>query len=371
MIVDSIRKLAGQAIVAGFPAGDPPGELLEAAARGELGGFILFRRNLGPPPAVVELTRRLISAFPADLPPFLGVDQEGGRVQRLGPPILQLPPMRDLGAFDRPELTEEAGACLGAQLAAFGFNVDFAPVLDVDTHPDSPIIGDRSFGAVPERVARHGGAFARGLQGAGVAACGKHFPGHGDAALDSHLALPRVTHGRGRLDAVELAPFKALSSTLATMMTAHIVFDALESGVPATLSRVAIEQVLRGEFGFGGVVFSDDLLMKAIADHYGVPEAGCEAIAAGCDTLLVCDEPDLTLQVHEALVRRAEREPRFAERLRQSAARSLSVRRLYRPQPLRVEQLEARLAGAQAHAVQERLAHAPQADAPPERVRKG
>jgi beta-N-acetylhexosaminidase len=364
MIVDSLRKLAGQAIVAGFPEGDPPAALLTAAARGELGGFILFRRNLGPAPAVVELAERLVAAFPPGLPPFLGVDQEGGRVQRFGPPVLQLPPMRALGRVDRPDLTEQLAACLGAELAALGFNVDFAPVLDVDTHPDSPIIGDRSFGAEPDRVIRHGRAIARGLQRAGVAACGKHFPGHGDAALDSHLALPRVGHDRRRLDGVELAPFRALASELSAIMTAHIVFDALEPDVPATLSRVAIQQLLRGELGFGGVVFSDDLRMKAIADHYGIPEAGCEAIAAGCDTLLVCDEPELSLQVHEALLRRAEREPRFADRLRESAARSLAVRRAYPPRPVKPDEITARLASPAAVALHERMRDALARDAP-------
>jgi beta-N-acetylhexosaminidase len=366
MIADSVRKLAGQALVAGFPAGEPAAELLKAAAAGELGGFILFRRNLGAPAAVVELNRRLADTCPADSPPWIAVDQEGGRVQRLGSPVLQLPPMRALGRADQPALTEQAAACLGRQLRALGFNLDCAPVLDVDTNPDSPIIGDRSFGAEPERVVRHARAFARGLQQAGVAACGKHFPGHGDAALDSHLALPRVSHDRARLDAVELAPFRALASELATIMTAHIVFDALEPNTPATLSRIALEQVLRERLGFGGVIFSDDLRMKAIADHGGaggIPEAGCEAIAAGCDVLLVCDEPALCLQVHEALIRRAEREPSFLRRLQQSAARSLSVRRAYPARACTDAELDGVFTASDVAVVQERIADALQAQA--------
>jgi beta-N-acetylhexosaminidase len=358
MIADSVRKLAGQALVAGFQGTAPPPGLIQAAGRGELGGFILFRRNLGTPDQVAELNQALAAAFPDDLPPWIAVDQEGGRVQRLGAPVLQLPPMRAIGKIDDLALTEQIAAALGGQLAALGFNIDFAPVLDVDTNPDSPIIGDRSFGAEPERVARHGRAFARGLQSVGVAACGKHFPGHGDAALDSHLALPHVAHDPERLAGVELAPFAALAGELCSIMTAHIVFAAFEPGRPATLSRIALLEVLRAQLGFNGVIFSDDLRMKAIADHIGIPRAACEAIAAGCDVLLVCDEPELCLEVHAALVARAEQDAAFVERLREAATRSLAARRRYRVRGVHGAALAAALSSPETRALQDRLAHA-------------
>jgi beta-N-acetylhexosaminidase len=307
---------------------------------------------------VAGLTAALAAAFPADLPPWIAVDQEGGRVQRLGAPVLQLPPMRSIGRIDDPALTEAIARALGGQLSARGFNMDFAPMLDVDTNPDSPVIGDRSFGAEPERVARHGRAFAHGLQAVGVAACGKHFPGHGDAALDSHFALPHVDHDRARLTRVELAPFAALAGELCSIMTAHIVFAALEAGRPATLSRAAITELLRRELGFGGVIFSDDLRMKAIADQIGIPQAACEAIAAGCDVLLVCDEPELSLQVHAALVARAEQDAAFVDRLRDAAARSLAARRRFPPRALSGAALAATLSSPQTRALEDRLAHA-------------
>jgi beta-N-acetylhexosaminidase len=356
MFAHPLPRLAGQALVAGFPAGDPPQALLEAASRGELGGFILFRRNLGDPTAVAELVARLVASCPADAPPFIGVDQEGGRVQRLGPPIVQLPPMRVLGEIDDPGLTEAAASLLGRQLCALGVNLDFAPVLDVDSNPNNPIIGDRSFGADPALVARHGMAFARGLQQAGVAACGKHFPGHGDTALDSHLALPRLAHAMERLERIELLPFRAAAAQLDTLMTAHIVFDALDPGTPATLSRATLHGLLREGIGFEGVIFSDDLEMKAISDHYGVAEAACDAVAAGCDALLICSQPELCLQAHAALVRRAEREPAFAARLLASAERSLAVRRKYRPRPLQGEALMQHLLSIDASALEHRIA---------------
>jgi beta-N-acetylhexosaminidase len=357
MIAETARKLAGQVLVAGFPGLTLPPELHTAAARGELGGFVLFRRNLGDPSQIGELTAGLAAACAgAEAPPWVAVDQEGGRVQRLGRPVLPLPPMRSLGAIDDVALTERAAQVVGRQLAALGFNLDFAPVLDVDTYAESPIIGDRSFGTDAAKVTRHGRAFARGLEAAGVAACGKHYPGHGDAALDSHLALPRVAHDRARLDRVELAPFRELAAELSTLMTAHIVFDALDPERPATLSPKAIAELLRGELGFHGVIFSDDLEMKAIADHYGVEDAACAAIAAGCDAILVCSKPELCLRAHAALVKRAEGDAAFAARLADAAARNLAARRAHPLRPEAPARVAARLQELGDPALEERLA---------------
>lgn len=327
MIADSPRKLAGQVLVGGFPGPAPDTALLRAAAQAELAGFVLFKRNLAGIEAVAELNRELLAAFPEALPPLIAVDQEGGRVQRLGPPVLQLPPMRELGALDDPALTEALGEALGRQLGALGFNCDFAPVLDVDSNPENPVIGDRSFGADPARVSRHGVAFARGLERGGIASCGKHFPGHGDTELDSHLALPRIAHSLERLEQIELAPFRAASGVLSAVMTAHIVFEAFDAERPATLSPAVLEPLLRDRLGFRGAIVSDDLEMKAVAEHWPVGEAACEAVAAGCDLLLVCSKPELCLEAHAGLTERAEREPAFAERLRAAAARSLELRR--------------------------------------------
>jgi beta-N-acetylhexosaminidase len=356
MIAESMRNAAGQVLVAGFPGRAAPAELLEAARQGELGGFVLFKRNLGSAAEVADLTAGLCAAFPQQAPPFIAVDQEGGRVQRLAAPVLQLPPMRVLGAIDDVALTEALAERLGAQLAALGFNLDFAPVLDVDSNPQNPVIGDRSFGAEPERVARHGGAFARGLERGGVLACSKHFPGHGDTALDSHLALPTVAHDTERLARVELRSFELAASAAATLMTAHIVFPAFDPGRPATLSRVLLQGLLRERLGYAGVVFSDDLEMKAIADHYGVAEAACLAIEAGCDVLLVCSKPELCFEAHAALCRRAEQDSSFAARLRDAAERGLRARLRCPPRALTGQALASRLAELPSVELQDRLA---------------
>jgi beta-N-acetylhexosaminidase len=289
----------------------------------------LFRRNIADVASLMELNRQLLAAFPADQPGLLSVDQEGGRVWRVPAPVLRVPPMRELAAHHDLQWTEATAFKLSTQLRALGFNLNMAPVLDVDTNPDNPIIGDRSFGATPELVIAHGRATLRGMEAAGIAGCGKHFPGHGDTEVDSHLGLPRVRHPRSRINAVELAPFAALAKELPAIMTAHIVFDALDPSRPATLSPIIATDLLRKELGFEGVLLSDDLEMRAISDHYGIDDAAWKSIAAGCDALLICSRPDLAHVAYEALVRRAEASSSFASRLQEAARRVLALRQRY------------------------------------------
>lgn len=355
----SIRVAAGQVLVAGFPAGPPPEPLCELARGGALGGFILFRRNVGTPQEAALLTQHLRAlSAPSPAPPWIAIDQEGGRVARLRPPFVTLPAARVFGDIDDVALTEAAAALLGRQLGQLGVNLDFAPVLDVDTNPANPVIGDRSYGPDVARVVRHARAFAQGLARAGIVSCGKHFPGHGDTRLDSHLELPRLEHDEARLRRIELAPFAALSRELPCIMSAHVVFDAWDSNVPATLSRRVITGLLRAELGFSGLVFSDDLEMKAIADHYGLSEAGCLAIEAGCDVLLVCSNVQDVLSVHEGLVRRAERDAAFASQLCAAAERSLRVRAALEPRAVEPSELDALLAQPSGAELEARIARA-------------
>ena len=355
----SIARAAGQVLIAGFQGRDAPAPLLSAIAAGELGGVILFKRNLGAPEEVASLLADLARAAPLECPILTAVDQEGGRVARLGPPVVTLPPMRRLGETDDVELTHFAARVLGEQLAAIGFSCDFAPVLDVDTNPDNPVIGDRSFGRDPALVTRHGTAFARGLAEASVLACGKHFPGHGDTELDSHLALPRLAHDRARLDDVELAPFRDARAAMPMIMTAHVVFDALDATVPATLSRAVITELLREEIGYAGVVVSDDLEMRAVSERWGVAESAVRAIDAGCDALLVCSDTTLLFDARSALIERAENDDAFAERLHDAATRFVTLRAGAPPRPVTdPDELRARLEGDHARALRDALAKA-------------
>lgn len=322
---DEPFRHAGQVILAGFPAGDPPSALLDDLAGDALAGVILFKRNVGEPAELAARVARIAAATKHE-PPLVAIDQEGGRVQRLGPPVLQLPPMRRLGELDDVALTRAAARALGRQLAALGVNLDFAPVLDVHTNPVNVVIGDRAFGSDPQLVLRHGCAFASGLADAGVLACGKHFPGHGDTVEDSHFELPALAHDLARLERIELVPFRGARDLVGAIMTAHIVFRALDPSRPATLSPIVIDGLLRKGLGYEGLIVSDDLEMRAIADRWPAGTAAVEAIGAGCDLLLICSDLALVAQAREALAQRARRDDRFAARLAEAAARVRATR---------------------------------------------
>ena len=354
-----LARLCGQLIVGGFDGPELSPRFVRALAEGRRGGAILFKRNLPDLASAARLSAAIAAAAPADLPPFLGVDQEGGRVSRLAPPFLVLPPMRTLGEIGDLDLIRRAARAVAVELAALGFNLNFAPVLDVDSNPENPVIGDRSFGRDPDLVARAGVAFAEGLADAGVLACGKHFPGHGDTSVDSHFDLPVISHDRARLDRVELPPFRAAAAAgLATMMTAHVVCEALDPGVPATLSRAICTDLLRGEIGFSGVLFSDDLEMAAVAARYPIEESAVLAIAAGCDVLLVCKSEDLADRAHAALVERARRDPAFLHRCREAADRGLAARRRSPPRPLGQAAATAILGSPASQAILDEIARA-------------
>jgi len=291
----------GQLLFVGFEGTELPDDLAADVARGRIGGAILFARNVRDPEQVRGLVAALHRAAPEDRPLTVGIDQEGGRVQRLRAPWTEWPPMRRLGERGSLEDSRAVGRGLGRELADLGIDLDFTPCVDVDTNPENPVIGDRSFARSPETVAAHAVALLEGLQGEGVAGCAKHFPGHGDTHLDSHLALPRVDHDLERLRRVELPPFRALAEAgAASMMTAHVIVSCLDRELPATLAPEAL-RLLREEVGYDGLVFGDDFEMAAVADHYGPAEATRLALAAGCDALLVCSRSDVRAEVLAAL----------------------------------------------------------------------
>jgi beta-N-acetylhexosaminidase len=323
----------GQLLIGGF-AGTQPDAYLRAVAEGRRGGAILFKRNVGADlRETAELNARLAAAAPRESPLLLAVDQEGGRVARIGAPALRLPPMRALAEWMDAPTAERIAERQAAELAALGFTMNFAPVLDVDTNPQNPVIGDRAFSRDAEVVANLGVAWARGLAKGGVLACGKHFPGHGDTRADSHLELPVVDLGRAELE-THLLPFaRAAAAGVASLMTAHVVFRTIDASVPATLSR-AICTELRARIGFRGVLVSDDLEMRAIQDHVGVGEAAVRAIEAGCDALLVCSDFDLQEEAYAALVARAEADGAFRARCEEAIERCLAARRRVPPRPI-------------------------------------
>jgi beta-N-acetylhexosaminidase len=316
----------------GFAGTSPSPEVLELVRRGVY-GVILLTRNVESAEQVAELSAALKRA--AGRPLLVSVDQEGGRVARLRAAhgFTEMPPMRALGRTGDPELARAVGALLGRELRVVGIDQDYAPDVDVDTNPANPVIGDRSFGRDPVLVGRMGAALAQGLQSAGVAACAKHFPGHGDTSQDSHQVLPHLPHPLARLAQVELVPFRALAAAgVASVMTAHVVFDALDARLPATLSRPVLD-LLREQCGFDGCVLSDDFEMKAVAEHFPLEEAVPAAVDAGVDGVLVCHRADLQHRAIDLLRGAVERGAVSRERLAQARARLAALLRWAGPAP--------------------------------------
>jgi len=327
--MSALDQAVGRLLIGGFDGLDTPPDFAELVRAGTVGGVILFKRNLGSLADTAALLGRLQAMAPRPL--WTAVDQEGGRVQRLGAPFLQLPPMRQI---DDVAAARRAGQALAEGLSVLGFRQDYAPVLDVDTNPANPVIGDRSFSRDPVRVGELGVALAQGLEGGGVAACGKHFPGHGDTSQDSHYVLPSLAkHDLARLRAVELVPFiMAMKAGIASVMTAHVLFPSLDPEHPATLSEKIITPLVRQEIGYDGVVVSDDLEMKAVADNYGIEESSVRAIRVGCDQLLICHKPELVAAAHRAIVQAVEKGTLSRSRVMEAAAR---VERMEARFPLR------------------------------------
>ena len=278
--MSSAQELALRCIFPGFEGPRAPEWVLRAADRG-LGGVVLFARNVEDP----EQVRSVTDALHSERPGFIvAIDEEGGDVTRLEARTgSSYPGNLALGAADDVRLTEEVAAAIGADLAAAGVDLNLAPVADVNSNALNPVIGVRSFGADPVAVARHTAAWVKGLQGAGIAACAKHFPGHGDTDVDSHLGVP--------VGRPELRPFEAaIGAAVRAVMSAHIVVPGLDD-VPATISRKVMTGVLRGELGFKGLAVSDGLDMRGVSGQRGIAEAAVLAMRAGCDALCVGGGP--------------------------------------------------------------------------------
>jgi beta-N-acetylhexosaminidase len=303
----SIRRDIGQLLIGSLPATTIPSELRTLAREFQLGGVILFSRNIEAPEQVAELAHDT-QQLAAELPLWVSVDQEGGRVARSRAPFTEWPPMATLGRSGDAVLATRFAAALAAELKAVGITLDYAPVLDIHTNPKNPVIGDRALAENAELVGTLGAAIVRGLQEHGVAACGKHFPGHGDTNVDSHLDLPIVEHPPDRLRRVEFVPFReAIAANVAFIMTAHVLVPSLDEQKPATLSPRIVNALLREELRYPGVILSDDLEMKAIAKTYAVPDAAVQAIAAGCDGVLICSgNVEVQAATLEALVHAVE-----------------------------------------------------------------
>jgi beta-N-acetylhexosaminidase len=319
---------AGAVIQTGFEGLTAPDWMLRGLAAGEIGGAVLFYRNIADPAQLAALTGSLYQANP-DL--LVTIDEEGGDVTRLE--IAEgssYPGNLALGHADDPELTEAVARAVGLDLAAAGVNLNYAPVADVNANPDNPVIGVRSFGSDSALVSRHTAAYVRGLQSTGVIGCAKHFPGHGDTNGDSHLGLPRIDFDDATL-ALHLAPFRAaIEAGVKAIMTAHILVPRYNGDVPATMAPEVMTGLLRTELGFDGLIVTDGIDMGAISGYYGVAEGTIKSVVAGVDAICaggsLCTEESFR-HLRDALVW-AVREGRLSEeRLHEAAERNRAAAR--------------------------------------------
>lgn len=323
------REKIGQLFMVGFLGTRVTPDLAAFLKEYQPGGVILFSRNLESVEQIVELTNGLQQCSPKS-PLLIAIDQEGGRVSRLPKGFTIFPPCQLIGRCHSSELAYAAAATIAKELKSVGINMNMAPVLDVNSNPDNPVIGDRAFGSDPETVIEMGLVTAAGLQDSKVVACGKHFPGHGDTNADSHKELPVVDASRERLEAVEFAPFRrATAAGVASLMTAHVLFRALDERLPATLSPDIITHLLREQMGYDGVVLTDDLEMHAIVDHYGPGDAAVRAFLAGCDVLLICKERDREIAAFEAIEKAVASGTIDTARLDLSVARIQRIKQRY------------------------------------------
>ncbi|MDA1007564.1 MAG: beta-N-acetylhexosaminidase [Planctomycetota bacterium] len=329
MHTNRAHALAAKTLCVGFHTHEVTPELrglLHAGVR----QVILFARNIGDRDQVAALTRSIHEA--ANDRVLVSVDQEGGRVQRLVDGFTRIGPMREIGSDPATAAVNaaEVATILARELRSVGIGLDFAPVVDVDTNPANPVIGERSFSRDPLVVASCARAFVTAMQSEGVAACAKHFPGHGDTTQDSHLELPRLSHALHRLESVELVPFDAaIEARVAFIMTAHILFDAIDSAVPATMSHRVLTGLLRHSLRFRGAIISDDLEMQAITDRYAVCDAAVATITAGADVALCCHDAARQDSILQAVALEAQRSTVFAARLEEAASRAQTAIDLY------------------------------------------
>lgn len=327
----TLEEKIGQMIVAGFEGPRVDGHVESLIREHQIGGLILFERNIEDEKQLASLIADLKAANKDNrLPLFIAVDEEGGRISRLPQGSPRFPSSKALGEQDDPDYSFTVGQEIGAALAAFGFNMNFAPVLDIFSNPQNEVIGDRSFGDNPEIVSELGIAVMRGLQSKNIVSVVKHFPGHGDTRTDSHIGLPVVGYDRERLDGFEFVPFKeAIDSGAEAIMTAHIMYPELDLGKPATMSRKILTGILRHDLGFRGLIITDDLEMGAITKNYALEEAALEAVLAGADILLVCHSSKHQEQVLSRLIAAVQNGELTVERIGESVARIIRLKQKY------------------------------------------
>ena len=333
----TIPEMTGQMMMAGFEGTTLTQETEDLIRNHHVGGLILFGRNYENPKQLHTLIRDLqdvAASTSTGLPLFISVDQEGGRVARLTEPFTKYPPLCCLGHAQSESLAYRFGQSLAAELADVGINMDYAPVLDVHTNPENPIIGDRAIASDPDTVARLANSFIKGFKDKGMIPVGKHFPGHGDTEVDSHLDLPTVKRDAATLEAVELVPFReTIAQGLEVIMTAHVIYTAWDKKNTATFSKMILQDVLRKQLGFQGIIMSDDLEMKAVENYLPFDAFPRMGVEAGLDMFLICNSVEKVRTLHDQLIRDVNTGTIPTAPIQQSVERIIQLKKNLPPPP--------------------------------------
>lgn len=327
----SIEEKLGQLVVVGVDGYENDEHSRQLIEKYNVGGFILFKKNIQDAKQMLALLNSLKETNSANrIPLFLSVDEEGGRVSRMPEEFLKFPTNKVIGKLNDSNLSYQVGNIIGEEIKSFGFNMDFAPVLDINSNPNNPVIGDRSFGTTADIVSKLGIATMKGLQSQNIISVVKHFPGHGDTSVDSHIGLPKVNNDLERLKSFELIPFAAaIENNVEAIMVAHILLPKLDPDNPASFSKTIISDILRTDMNFDGVVITDDFTMGAIIKNYDIGEAAVKSILAGSDIVLVCHGFDKQEAVIKALKNAFDTGKISMERLDQSVYRILKLKEKY------------------------------------------
>ncbi|MBO9130764.1 beta-N-acetylhexosaminidase [Bacillus sp. 165] len=352
VIVNSMTldEKIGQMFIAGFHGPVMNKEITDLIQNEHLGGVILYSQNIQSSTQLLSLVNNLKKTNINTLPLFISTDEEGGRVSRLPAGKTAFPPSFTIGKHNNKALAYRVGNAIGKEMGAYGFNLNFAPDFDIYTNPNNTVIGNRSFGTTPDIVSSLGTAAMKGLQDSHVIPTIKHFPGHGDTAVDSHIGLPIVRKTKQQLYKTELKPFQAAIKNGADMvMVAHIQYPYIDSAKPASLSKTLITGLLRDELGFDGVVITDDLEMGAISSHFGIETAVVDAVQAGVDLLLFAHTYETEKKAIHAIKQAVQNGKISEERIDESVRRIVHLKLKYNltDQPLPADSLS--ILGCPAH----------------------
>lgn len=340
-----MRHLIGQQLIIGIQGLTLAREEADFIVRNNIGGIILFRRNVESPQQLRDLNaeiQTLRHRMPDKAPLFISIDMEGGRVARLKAPFTQWPPLAAIGKLDSTSVAFRFAQAMGDELRAVGINLDFAPCVDIFSNPSNTVIGDRALSTTPEPVARLGSALVRGYIKSGVIPCAKHFPGHGNTRIDSHEDLPVEERSLEELESFELEPFKKVfRARLDMVMAAHIKFPKIDPEWPATLSEIFLKKILRERLRYRNMIITDDLDMGALKRNYDKSTIAVRALQAGANILLYCNEPDSPPTALDAIEKALNDKTLDANVISDNHKRVLALKKdsLTNPDPLPMDQV--------------------------------